>query len=177
MTSIIPPVPQPELVPVFFINLKLKDAPQGVFANTTRNKALALAEVVDGSVTTVKNKLGLELEVTLIKGTDDITSHIADAYNELDCRLYGKTPEGAGVYITYRGVIKAYDNTVAVLLGSSSEHGIDESYVTNSPVINFDESVADKYKWAIKETFLGKGRFVRDAEDTLYVQYYVSVVR
>lgn len=176
--KVAPSVPKtPELEPVFLINLKLKGAPTPVFNNPTRNKALVLANVIDGKITTVPNKYGFELDVESISGFDDITNNIADGYNELDCKLYGKTPDGAGVYITYYGLIKLTEPTVNVLSGKSSSSAFEETYVTSNPRVQFDGEIADKYKWAIQENFFAKGRFVRDPDDSLYVQYYVYVVR
>ncbi|PIS54045.1 hypothetical protein CJI97_003743 [Candidozyma auris] len=176
-SSVTPSVPKtPELEPVFLINLKLKP-PAPVFTNKTRDKALTLATVVDGYISTVKNKYGFELEAKEITGFDDITTNIADNYNELDCKLYGKTPEGAGIYITYYGLIKLSEAVLAVLGGNSNASSFEDDYVTSNPRIHFDGDVPDKYKWAIQENLLGKGRFVKDPSGTLYVQYYVYVVR
>lgn len=177
-SAVIPSLPKtPELVPVFLINLKLEGSPDEVFTNRNRNKALVLAHVGKGTITTVKNKYGYELDVSDIHGFDDITNHISDDYNELDCKLYGKTKGGNGVYVTYNGVIQLNEPTVDVLTGKSSTSDIESVYVTSNPKIHFDDGVEDKYKWAIKENFLGKGRFVRDSEGGLYVQYYVYIVR
>lgn len=176
--SVIPKPPKtPELVPVFLINLKLNGAPEQIFANATRNKVLNLAQVIDGTITTVPNKYNLELDVKNVHGFDDITNHIADGYSELDCKLYGTTHDGAGVYVTYYGLVHMLKPTVDVLTSESSTSEIEDVYLTCNPHIHFDELVADKYKWAIKENFIGKGRFVRDASGTLYVQYFVYVIR
>lgn len=176
--KVAPSVPKtPELEPVFLINLKLEGAPAPVYNNETRNKALVLARVIDGKISTVPNKYGFELDVDNISGFDDITNNIADGYNELDCKLYGKTPDGSGVYITYYGLIKLTEPTVNVLTGKTSTSAFEETYVTSNPRFHFDGNIADKYKWAIQENFLGKGRFVKDESGSLYVQYYVYVVR
>lgn len=176
--SVVPQVHKsPELEPVFLINLKLKENPAKAFANSTRNKVLALATVVDGTITSVPNKYNYELDVKNVHGFDDITNNIADNYNELDCKLYGSTPEGAGVYVTYYGLIKLLQPTVDVLTEKSSTSNFEDTYVTCNPRFHLDEDVADKYKWVIQENLYGKGRFVRDASGTLYVQYYVYVVR
>lgn len=177
-SSVTPSLPKtPQLEPVFLINLKLKEAPSLVYANSTRNKALALATVADGTITSVPNKYGFELEVRDVHGFDDITNNIADNYNELDCKLYGKTPEGSGVYITYYGLIKLLEPTVAVLGSKASTSNIEDTYVTCNPRVHFDGDVSEKYKWAVQENLLGKGRFVRDGSGELYVQYFVYIVR
>lgn len=176
--AVFPSIPKnPELEPVFIINLKTAENPSLVFNNPVRNKELALARIIDGSISTVQNKYGLELDVEGITGFDDITANLKEGYNELDCKLYGKTPEGAGVYITYYGVLKMSEEIGDVFSSKSSSSSFEEAYVTSNPRIHFDALVADKYKWAIQENLLGKGRFVRDSTGSLYVQYVVYVVR
>lgn len=176
--SVIPQIPQaPEVVPVFLINLKLKGAPEQVFANATRNKVLNLAHVVDGAITTIPNKYNLEFDVKDVHGFDDITFHIADGYSELDCKLYGTTPEGAGVSVNYYGAVQMLKPTVDVLTNQSLTSAFEEVQIANNPRVQLDELAADKYKWAIQENLYGKGRFVRDAAGSLYVQYVVHVIR
>lgn len=178
MDTVVPSLPKnPELEPVFLINLKISGNPENIFSDRNRNKALIFANVESGRITTVKNKFGFELDVEEIHGIDDITNHISDGYNELDCKLYGKTKSGKGVYVTYTGVIQLNQPTVDVLTGQNKDCSIEDAYVTNNPKVQFDEDVEDKYKWAIKENLLGKGRFVRDDQGGLYVQYFVYVVR
>lgn len=167
----------PKLTPVFFVNVQLKDAPEPVFSSASKDKAFVVAHVVDGTITTVPNEFGYELNVLGLHGADDITNHTSEGYNVLDCRLYGTTPEGAGVYFTYSGLIKLSAEIGAVLAGQAKAHSIEDSYVTSNPRVQFDDAVADKYRWAVKENLLGKGRFVRDEAGTLYVQYFVYVVR
>ncbi|KAF3992424.1 hypothetical protein FT663_00704 [Candidozyma haemuli var. vulneris] len=176
--SVTPSVPKtPQLEPVFLVNLKLDPAPSSVFTDKTKDKSLTLARVADGYIETVKNKYGFELEVKGVTGFDDITTNIADGYNKLDCKLYGKTPEGAGVYITYDGIVQLTEPTLAVLSGKTDTSAFEEAYVTNNPRVHFDGDVPDKYKWAVKENLVGKGRFVKDGSGVLYVQYYVYVFR
>ncbi|PSK35262.1 hypothetical protein C7M61_004720 [Candidozyma pseudohaemuli] len=176
--SVTPSLPKtPELEPVFLVNLKLNPAPSPVFSDSAKDKSLTLARVAEGYIETVKNKYGFELEVKDISGFDDITTNHRDGYNALDCKLYGKTPEGAGVYITYQGIIQLTEPTVAVLSGKSDGSSFEDAYVTSNPRIHFDGDVLDKYKWAVKENLIGKGRFVKDPNGNLYVQYYVYVFR
>lgn len=176
--SVTPSLPKtPQLTPVFLINLKLQGYPTPMYSNSVKDKKLALATVEDGEISTVENPFGLEFNVTSIHGFDDITNNTSENYNELDCKLYGKTPEGAGVYITYYGLIKLLENTVDVLTKKSYSAPFDESYITCNPIVTFDELVSDKYKWVTSENLFGKGRFVRSQDDSLYVQYFVYIVR
>lgn len=176
--SVAPSVPKtPQLTPVFLINLKLREFPVPVYSQNARDNKLVLATVEKGEISTVENDLGLEFNVTDIHGFDDITHRGSQGINELDCKLYGKTPEGAGVYITYYGLIKLLSNTVEVLTKQSMAAPFEESYITCSPRVSLDDLVADKYKWVANENLFGKGRFVRGPNDSLYVQYFVYVVR
>lgn len=176
--SVKPQLPKtPELEPVFLVNLKLESAPASIFSDSKKDKSLNLAKVVDGYIETVKNKHGLELDVKDISGIDEITTHVSDSFNSLNCRLYGKTPEGAGVYITYGGNMHLTEPITNVFAGKADSSSFEEGYLTNSPVVQFDGEVNDKYKWAVKENLVGKGRFIKDSKGALYVQYYVYVYR
>ncbi|WPK25985.1 hypothetical protein PUMCH_003327 [Australozyma saopauloensis] len=177
-SSVAPSLPKtPQLTPVFLINLKLGGFPVPIYGDSVKDKLMVLAHVEKGEITTVENSLGLEFNVTDIHGFDDITNQKSQDINELDCKLYGKTPEGAGVYITYYGLIKLFKNTVDVLTKQSMSCPFEESYVTSNPRVTLDELADEKYRWVTKENLLGKGRFVRGPNDSLYVQYYVYVVR
>lgn len=171
------PPKTPEMTAVFFCNFKLSGPPPPVYVNSIRNKAVALATVVDGNISTVPNKFGYEFEVRDIHGYDEITNHTADNYNTLDCKVWGKTPGGHGVGITYYGVIQLLEETLAVLGGSSKTSSFENTYVTSSPRAHLDSGVEDKYKWVVSENLFGKGRFVIDSDGNVCVQYYVYVVR
>lgn len=167
----------PQLTPVFLINLKLGLPPQSVFNAPKSNKALTLATVTEGEITTVPNNLGLELNVTSITGFDDLSTSISENVNTLDCKLYGKTPEGSGVYVTYKGVVQLTQESIDVITNKSQTSNFDDVYVTNNPKFQFDDLVPDKYRWVLKENLFGKGRFLRADDGALCVQYYVYVVR
>lgn len=176
--SVKPQLPKtPELEPVFLVNLRLESGPAPIFSDPKKDKSLSLAKVVDGYIETVKNKYGFELEVKDISGIDEITAHTSDGYNTLDCKLYGKTAEGAGVYITYGGVMQLTEPIINVLTGKADSSSFEEGYLTSSPVIQFDREVSDKYRWAVKENLVGKGRFIKDSKGAIYVQYYIYVYR
>lgn len=176
--SVAPTLPKtPQLTPVFLINLKLQGWPVPVYGDDSKDKLMVLATVEKGEISTVENPFGLEFNVTDVHGFDDITNQKSAEINELDCKLYGKTPEGAGVYITYYGLIKLLKNTTDVLAKQSMAAPFEESYVTCNPRITLDELASEKYKWVVKENLIGKGRFVRGENETLFVQYFVYVVR
>lgn len=166
----------PELVPVFFINLKLQD-PNSVLENQSYAHSVTLVNIVDGEITTVPNKLNLELDANSLVGIDHITADTKVGVNKLDCYVYGKTPSGAGLHIHYFGLIKGNEAVGKVLGGGKSiETDFTQDYVTSNPVILFDGEVEEKYLWAKKENLIGKGRFLRDEAGALHVQYYVYVL-
>ncbi|CAN3365057.1 hypothetical protein DICA3_E21308 [Diutina catenulata] len=167
----------PKLVPVFIFNLKVTPDPEPVFSDSASDKALTLARVVNGEVKTIADNGIGELDITNVTGFDDLTTKLSANTTRLDCKLYGKTAGGAGVYIRYPGVVQMLKPTTDVLSRATSSSEFDEGYVTCNPSFEFDGSVEDKYKWVLKENFVAKGRFVRDGEGGLYVQYYVYALR
>lgn len=167
----------PKLIPVFFVNVKLGLDPDKIFAKSATNSALNLATIVNGTVTTVPNELGLEFELSDIKGFDDLRINNTYGLARLDCKFYAKTPNGTGVYFTYPGVVHFTEGTLAVLGNETSTSTFEDNYVTNNPSFEFDDTIEEKYKWVSRENFLGKGRFVRGEDGAIYVQYYTYVVR
>lgn len=167
----------PKLVPVFVINLRIANDPQAVFHDQQVDKALTLARVVNGEIKTVKDNGIGELDASDITGFDDLALKLLANTARLDCKLYGKVADGSGVYITYPGVVQMRKVTTDVFERKATTSSFDDGYVTCNPLFAFDGAVADKYKWVLKENFIAKGRFVRDASDGLYVQYYVYALR
>ncbi|CUM66250.1 uncharacterized protein PRCAT00003910001 [Priceomyces carsonii] len=175
--SVFPSKPEtPKLVPVFVMNFKLKE-PEPVFSNPELSKALTLATVVNGEIKTVKNELGLEFDVSRVVGYDNLTSDLHRDVTLLDCRCYGRLPNGKGVYIKYPGVVHNNEPTVNVQLGKTKTSTFEEGYVTCNPSFEFDGGIEDKYRWVLRENFIGKGRFVRGNSNDLYVQYYIYILR
>ena len=167
----------PKLVPVFVINLKISNDPEAIYANSTTDKVLQLATGSEGEFRTVPNSLGLELDVSGIHGFDNLTYKPSHGATFLDCKLYGKTPNGSGVYIKYGGVAQMLEATVKVLTKQEKISRFEDGYITCNPFFEFDDTVEDKYKWVLKENIIGKGRFVRDSDDAIYVQHYAYILR
>lgn len=177
-SDIIPkPLPRtPVLVPVFIMNLQL-DEPDSIFSNKPSNKSLSLSKIIHGEVTTLKNKLDLTLEVRLVMGFDDLTSNLDTGEGTLDCKLYGKTPNGSGVYITYGGIVRLSDNSLKVVSNQSMELTFEDSYITCNPKFQFDDCVEEQYRWAEQENLIGKGRFTRNPQGSLYVQFIIYILQ
>ncbi|KAG5422030.1 hypothetical protein I9W82_001123 [Candida metapsilosis] len=174
----VPAIPkQPQLIPVLTFNLKMVSDPVPIFNNSQIDKSLSLATIAQGEIKTVENDLGLKLEVNQIYGTDDLNVKNSVNTSYLDCKLYGKTPNGSGVLVNYGGRVQLEGATVAVVSKEKKEASIEESYVTCNPTFTFDDSVEEEYKWVLKENLIGKGRFGRDDDGVIYVQYYIYVIR
>lgn len=170
-------VPIPELIPVALLNLKMDGEVQNKLTDTKNNKVSNLACLIGGEVKTVKNKFGFELDIGDITGTDDINVNLETGRGHLSCRLYGNTPNKSGVYVYYTGVVEFGDEINKVISKQETTSDFEKCYVTNNPTFHFDDNVEEKYKWILKENVLGKGRFVRDHDGALYVQYYLYIVR
>lgn len=173
-SSVFPEIlPQPPtLVPVFMVTLSL-DEPDPIFTKKTSNKSLSFCKVINGKISSIPNKFGRVLEVGLLHGADNLTGDLDTGVSTLECRLYGTTPKGSGVYITYGGVVKLSDKTLKVVSNQETTLSFEDSYITSNPKFQFDDSVEEEYKWASQENFLGKGRFIRDSMGCLFVQYIV----
>ncbi|WLF77816.1 hypothetical protein PVL30_001536 [Lodderomyces elongisporus] len=174
----LPEIPQqPELVPVLTFNLKLASDPVHIYTNSQIDKTLQLATLVAGEIKTVENKFNYKLDISDIHGTDDLNVKDSVATASLDCKLYGKTPNGTGVFVYYGGRVQLNSASVDVLSNKTKAASIEDSYVTCNPTFFFDDKVEEEYKWVLKENLIGKGRFGRDEDGTLYVQYYIYVIR
>ncbi|CCE85689.1 Piso0_005310 [Millerozyma farinosa CBS 7064] len=166
----------PVLLPVAFVNFKL-DEPDSIYSDKARNSSLSYVQILNGEVTTIENKLKYELEVSGIYGSDELTNDLVTGCSRSNSRLYGKTPNGAGVHISYPGMIKLSDATLKVISGQTSESDFNDSYMICYPHFAFDDSVEEKFRWASNESLIGKGRITRDTTGYIYIQYVVYVVR
>ena len=83
----------------------------------------------------------------------------------------------AAVFSSTTQVKSNWMKLLSLFSQKTKEAAIEDSYVTCNPTFYFDDKVEDKYKWVLKENFFARGRFGRDEDDVLYVQYYVYVVR
>ncbi|CAI5757577.1 unnamed protein product [Candida verbasci] len=173
----LPEIPSTKLIPVFTINLKLKHDPLNIYSSNESNNTLNLAIIETGEIKTVKNELGLQFELNEIFGTDDLLIKNSIETASLDCKLYGKTPKGNSVFIHYGGKVQLNEESVDIISEKKRDSDISKSYVTCNPTFKFDENLESEYKWIEKENFIGRGRFVRDENGSLYVQYYIYIIR
>lgn len=166
----------PVLLPVAFVNLKL-DEPDSIYSDKARNNSLSYVQILNGEVTTIENRLKYELEVSDVHGTDELINDLVTGCSRLSSRLYGKTPNGAGVHISYSGMNKLSDASLKVISGQTLKLDFNDSYMICYPRFAFDDSVEEKFRWASNESLIGKGRITRDATGYVYIQYVLYVVR
>lgn len=171
MSSIIPDYksqPIPALKPVLFFNLRAEE-PTAVFSNETQTQSYVALN--GGFVKSLDENLPFDAKI--VHGKDDITFR-ADSPNvgRLDCNLYLEFEDGATGLVEYTGVVRFEDKVAAVAGGNATTMSFEDGYVTNHPVFKLSDK-SRKEAWVRNVNFLGKGRFVRDENNVLHVQYYV----
>lgn len=174
MSSAIPATPK--LVPVFSMKLQLLGPPQTLFTDSTQKAVSNMAIVSTGKITTIKNDLGLEFDVSDIAGYDNITAYTDKGYSELDAHLHGKTAEGEDVHVDYYGVFQSLSGLDAVLAGKATSHSFEDSYLSSSPRVTFPGTLPAKYTWLQKDNLIGKGHFLIE-DGNVFVEYFTYVVR
>ncbi|KAK6464854.1 hypothetical protein DFJ63DRAFT_312142 [Scheffersomyces coipomensis] len=172
------PPTTPKLVPVFSFNFKCEFSPPGSSTDLpVPSNSLSLARIINGEIRTVKNDYGLELDVPGITGIDDLIEKVPLGITQLNCTLNGKTANGSDVLIYYDGFLKHAQATFEVIQGTKKHIEFDDCSLVCKPIFKLSKGVEDKYKWILTEDFIGKGRFIRDADDFVYVQYFVYIIR
>ncbi|VVT44618.1 uncharacterized protein SAPINGB_P000476 [Magnusiomyces paraingens] len=110
---------------------------------------------------------------TILHGRDDIL--VNPTHNSLDCRVYGKTEDGAGFTIRYGGIVQASAPVGAVCSGQSNGHTYEESYVTNNMTVFIDKDAPKKYDWIKFHNLVGRGRFFRD-DKGFHIEYIMHAI-
>lgn len=159
------------LKPAFFVQLDLAD-PKPVLSNKSLSEVIVMVE--GGYSKTLSPKYPFDLTIDF--GWDTLTTQTASPETTaLDCHLYAKTKDGKNVHITYTGVVVASEKQVDVITNKSKGHAFEESYVTMHPTVRVDEGV-EAESWITKKNLLGRGRFTRNSEGKLGIDYYVYVL-
>ncbi|ODV59224.1 DUF3237 domain-containing protein ASCRUDRAFT_113817 [Ascoidea rubescens DSM 1968] len=165
--------PIPTLKPVIFINI-IVDEPSVVYSNDTTS--LTYVNIKGGYTKSLDNDLPFDCDI--IAGTDHITSinGISNPpVSNLDCRILLKSKKnGGGIEMKYSGVVQINKAIADVFSKASSTMEYTDGYLSNSPYFLLDGSCADE-KWVSNQNFIGKGRFVRDQQGNLTVQYYIYI--
>ncbi|ODQ78502.1 hypothetical protein BABINDRAFT_168237 [Babjeviella inositovora NRRL Y-12698] len=162
---------QSKLKPVLFVHLDAGEAIP-VVQNATQN--LVVVKLTGGSVKSLDTNYPFETEILF--GFDDLSTAAGATRTTLDCKIYLRTPSGAGVYMTYSGVVEMAGKAAAIAGNQGESHmEFEEGYITANPKFTLDGKVEEEYKWVNDEIFIARGRFLRDTEGKLKVQYYVYI--
>ncbi|GMG59146.1 unnamed protein product [Ambrosiozyma monospora] len=166
----------PTLKPVLFFHIEANE-PEMAMANKQSN--LTHVPITGGFVKSLDSKLPFDYEI--LHGSDDITS-FADSpvVGHLDCKLFlkskSKSKDSNGkdgdkkAFVYYTGVVRFEDAVNGVIGKTTDTMDFEDGYVTCHPIFTVE---SEDEKWVKEINFLGKGRFVRDANGKLCVQYYV----
>ncbi|GME81330.1 unnamed protein product [Ambrosiozyma monospora] len=157
----------PALKPILFFNIEAEE-PEIAYKNS--QSTLTHVPLTGGFVKSLDPNLPFDYEIT--HGTDDITA-FADSpvVGHLDCKLFLKSKDGKDrkAYVYYTGVVR-FEDAVNGVIGKKGAMDFEDGYVTCHPIFTVE---SEDEKWIKDINFLGKGRFVRDANGKLGVQYYV----
>ncbi|ODV84646.1 hypothetical protein CANARDRAFT_200641 [[Candida] arabinofermentans NRRL YB-2248] len=158
----------PSIKPILFFHLDAEE-PEQIFS--TKSSSLTNVKVKSGYVKSLDESKPFEAKV--VRGSDDISFDPANpATGHLDCRLYLSIDGVTKGFVQYSGVVQ-FEGKVAEVVGKQTSHmEFSEGYVTCHPRIHLDDSVTE-FKWLEDINYIGKGRFIRDEEGGLKVQYYV----
>lgn len=158
----------PTLKPVLFFDLKCEQ-PTQVYANGTQSQTYAA--ITGGSVKSLDEKLPFDAKI--LYGKDDITFQThAPQVGRLDCNLYLEFANGETGMVEYTGVVQFIEKVAQVASDEVKTMTFEDGYVTNHPVFKLPDTCTAE-SWVNSINFIGKGRFVRDEDNVLHVQYYI----
>lgn len=171
--STVPDLSKPlaaSLKPVLFFHVEA-DEPQLIFQNSTG--FLNHVPITGGFVKSLDPKY--PFDAVIDSGLDDISFSSANpAVGHLDCNFYlsFKDDFKKRAYIHYTGVVQFEGLVADVVANKASKMEFTDGYVTCHPIFKLDDNCKDE-QWVNKLNFIGKGRFIRDEDGKLKVQYYV----
>jgi hypothetical protein len=157
------------LKPAFFFHLDLEE-PKSFVNNAKGTETVVM--IKKGYAKSLSPEYPLDVEFDL--GWDILRTTVdKPGVTTLDCDVFGKSKvNGAGIHLWYDGVVIMNEKAVAVIAGESDGFEVDEAYVTNHPSFQIGAE-GEQESWANGTNFLGKGKFLRDAEGKLQIEYYV----
>lgn len=160
------------LKPAFFIHLDVEE-PDPIYSN--ESGSLTYVYVKTGYTKTLDSNYPFDTEVKY--GLDNLTTSTATGETtSLDCQLYLKSKvNGAGIHFTYSGVVVPSKEQGDVFSRVSKAQEFNQGYVTNHPKAVLDAN-AKTESWISNKNLISRGRFLRDDEGKLSVEYYVYVL-
>ncbi|CDK25825.1 unnamed protein product [Kuraishia capsulata CBS 1993] len=166
----LPKANTPLLKPALFVHLEAED---GLPIYSESTGSMSCVRVKSGYITGVGKNHPFEAKINF--GFDDIRLSPGSSTGILDCHLYGTTAKGKGLFIHYTGVVHMVGTVAEILQNKKSYMDFDDGYVTCSPDDFKIDSGAEE-EWVKDQKLSGKGRFLRNSEGGLVVQYYLYEV-
>lgn len=135
---------------------------------------LDIVIIKSGKTTSLDPKF--PFDTTIYHGRDDITVSTKGTHFNLDCKVFGTLEDNTGFSIWYGGVIQANAAIGGILGKKLNDMAYEDGYVTNNVYVTLDKGADSKYNWVETHNLIGRGRFFRDAEGTLNIEYKVYAV-
>lgn len=160
------------LKPAFFMHLELTE-PELVYDNAA--ETLQYVTVKSGYTKTLDP--AYQFDTKLLHGFDNVrTSKAHPESMRLDCQIYLESKaNGKQIHVVYTGVITNNAQQADVLIGKAKHHGYQNGYITNNPIIHLNSDAREE-AWANSKSVVGRGQFIRDADNNLAIEYYVYVL-
>ncbi|KAG7833930.1 hypothetical protein KL919_002908 [Ogataea angusta] len=166
----LPKADVPALKPVLFFDLNIAEA-QPIFKN--KAKAYTKVDVLGGTIRSLDPTLPFDARIT--SGFDNISVYeTAPSVGNLDCTLYLDLGNNNKGIVQYLGVVRFEGETNKVLGKETTNIGFSDGYVTCQPRFEID-GAASSESWVNNHLFVGKGRFHRETDGSLKVQYYFEM--
>ncbi|KAK9474159.1 uncharacterized protein V1510DRAFT_412572 [Dipodascopsis tothii] len=160
----------PELKNAFHMYLKAQNS-DPVYTNEAGPPGTRIFVQIVGGYLESTNE-ALPFEAKILTGTNWLFK-TPENHLTLDVRMRCETDDGHGLYVHYTGYTYPTEamNAVFAGTGTTMEFGSTEFFI--GPILETD---SPKYAWVNNKKFVGRGRFVRDAEGFMGAEYYVSLV-
>ncbi|QPG75856.1 hypothetical protein FOA43_003240 [Brettanomyces nanus] len=175
--STIPDLSKPNqatLKPIIFID---EIAKEPITAYSNESALMQHVPLTGGFVKSLDPE-NFPFDAVIEEGGDDITLREGiPNIGHLDCNLYlrFKDDPTKRAYINYSGIVHL-DGTSGEIIGKKKTGmSFQEGYVTCHPQFYVSEDCKAE-RWVDRKNFLGKGRFLRDDNGVLKVQYWLYIL-
>lgn len=159
------------LRPVIFIDEVAKEP---IVAYSNESTAMQHVPLTGGFVKSLDEE-NFPFDAVIEEGGDDITfKEGIPNIGHLDCNLYlrFKDDPKKRAYVNYSGIVHMDGASGEIVGKQKSTMTFEEGYVTCHPQF-YISADCKKERWVDSKNFLGKGRFLRDENGVLKVQYWL----
>lgn len=171
--SLIPDLTAPDagvLKPILFID---EDAEEPQTAYSNESTFMQHVPLKGGFIKSLDPKYPFDAVITT--GGDDITFQTGvPNVGHLDCNVFltFKDDPEKKAYINYSGICRMEGKIAEIVGGKETIMGFQDGYCTCHPKFFMSENTKAE-RWVDNKNFIAKGRFLRDANGGLKVQYWV----